>query len=257
MPTVATATSAVQRDDDVMLETNQRFYDDFWSGVRLIQAERFNTWPLVQSLLPPSGMQVEIAPGLRPRLPLQNTQFVDISNAALHTLQAHGASAVRAQISSLPFPSGTFDLVCALDIVEHVDDDDAAVTEIVRIARPGAHILLSVPLHTARWTAFDDFCGHRRRYEPDQLRQILRRHGLSVQRSAVYGMQPKSSKLLDLGMWWMTHQRERAMWWYNRAIMPLSVRFQKKLDFEAGMRDATNVDELLLVCRREPAAENS
>jgi SAM-dependent methyltransferase len=250
MPTVADMQPATERNDDQMLAANQRFYDDFWSGVRLIEAHKFNTWPLVSSMLPDSGLQVEIAPGLRPRLPLEKTQFIDISSSALNVLRSRGASAIRAQISSLPFPAASFDLVCALDIVEHVDDDEAAVTEIVRIARPGAAILLSVPLHPSRWTAFDDFCGHRRRYEPEQLQQILNRHGLAVERSAVFGMQPKSSKLLDLGMWWMTHRRERAMWWYNRAIMPLSVRFQKSLEFQPGMRDATNVDELLLVCRK-------
>jgi hypothetical protein len=71
-----------------------------------------------------------------------------------------------------------------------------------------------------------------------------------VERSAVYGMQPRSTRLLDLGIWWLTHHRERAMWWYNRAFMPLGVRFQKKLALADGMLDATGIDELILVCRK-------
>jgi hypothetical protein len=67
-------------------------------------------------------------------------------------------------------------------------------------------------------------------------------------------MQPRSSRLLDFGMWWLTHHRERAMWWYNRALMPLGVRFQKKLTLAPGMIDATAVDEVLLVCRKQGAA---
>jgi hypothetical protein len=63
-------------------------------------------------------------------------------------------------------------------------------------------------------------------------------------------MQPKSTRLLDLGMWWLTHHRERAMWWYNRALMPLGVRFQKPLALADGMLDATGIDELLLVCKK-------
>jgi ubiquinone/menaquinone biosynthesis C-methylase UbiE len=183
-------------------------------------------------------------------LPIADTQFVDISAPALTVLQAHGASVSVAQISSLPFPDGAFDLVCALDIVEHVDDDDAALGEIARVASPQAHVLLSAPLHADRWTAFDDFVGHRRRYEPGQLRDKLTQHGLTVKRSAVYGMQPKSTKLLDLGVWWLTHHRERAMWWYNRAFMPLGVRFQKKLALADGMLDASGIDELILVCQK-------
>jgi hypothetical protein len=114
-------------------------------------------------------------------------------------------------------------------------------------------LLLSAPLHASRWTPFDDFVGHRRRYEPQQLLSKLARHGLAVERSGVYGMQPRSSKLLDFGMWWLTHHRERAMWWYNRALMPLGVRFQKKLALAPGMIDATAVDEVLLVCRKQGA----
>jgi hypothetical protein len=63
-------------------------------------------------------------------------------------------------------------------------------------------------------------------------------------------MQPKSSRVLDLGMWWLTHQRERAMWWYNRVFMPLGLRFQKSLSFAAGLIDTAEVDEILMVCRK-------
>jgi SAM-dependent methyltransferase len=242
------------RSDRELLDVNRRFYDLLWSGARLVEPQRFNTWPLVSSVLPHSGRQLEVAPGLRPRLPIESTQFVDISAPALSVLRARGASVMLGLVSSLPFASGAFDLVCTLDIVEHVDDDEAALAEITRVAAPGAVLLLSAPLHQSRWTSFDDFVGHRRRYEPQDLLAKLQRHGLSVERSAVYGMQPRSSRLLDFGMWWLTHHRERAMWWYNRALMPLGVRFQKKLALAAGMIDTSEVDEILLVCRKQGAS---
>jgi SAM-dependent methyltransferase len=249
-----TAPSTPIRGDRELLDVNRRFYDLLWSGARLVEPQRFNTWPLVRSLLPQSRRQLEVAPGLRPRLPLEATQFVDISVPALATLRARGADVLLGLVSSLPFADGVFDLVCTLDIVEHVDDDDAALSEIARVAAPGAVLLLSAPLHPSRWTAFDDFVGHRRRYEPQQLLAKLAHHGLSIERSGVYGMQPRSSRLLDFGMWWLTHHRERAMWWYNHALMPLGVRFQKKLALAPGMIDATSVDEVLLVCRKQGAA---
>jgi len=67
-------------------------------------------------------------------------------------------------------------------------------------------------------------------------------------------MAPRSSKLLDIGMWWLTHHRERALWWYNRAVMPLGLRLQKKLTLAPGMIDAAAVDEVLLVCRKQGAS---
>jgi SAM-dependent methyltransferase len=207
----------------------------------------------VRSLVAQSRRRLEVAPGLRPRLPLDGTQFVDLSASALARLRERGAAAVLGLVTSLPFPDGAFDLVCALDIVEHVGDEDAALGELSRVAARGAALLLSVPLHPSRWTAFDEFVGHWRRYEPERLLEELAEHGFSVERSAVYGMQPQSSRLLDLGMWFLTHRREKAMWWYNRVLMPLGVRFQKKLAFAPGMMDCETVDEILLVCRRESA----
>jgi len=234
-----------------LVEENRRFYDGLWSAARLVEPQRFNTWPLVQSLLPSGARRLEIAPGLRPRLPIEGTQFVDISVAALSRLSARGAQVALAEVTSLPFPSGAFDLVCALDIIEHVEDGDGALSELSRVAAPGATLLLSTPLHQSMWTAFDDFVGHKRRYEPEQLSIILSDHQLQLERSAVYGMAPRSSRLLDLGMWWLTHHRERAMWWYNHAFMPLGLHFQKALHWSPGMIATEGVDEVLLVCRKK------
>jgi SAM-dependent methyltransferase len=245
------ATGSYVRNAQELLDANRGYYDSLWSGARLVEPQRFNTWPLVQSLLPHSARQLEVAPGLRPRLPLENTQFVDISEPALAKLRERGASVALGQVTALPFASNSFDLVCALDIIEHVEDEDGALSEISRVAQAGAVLLLSVPLHPTRWTPFDDFVGHRRRYEPERLWKKLAEHHFVVERNAVFGMQPRSSRLLDLGIWWLTNHRERAMWWYNRAFMPLGLRFQKALNFQEGMIGADDVDEILMVCRKQ------
>jgi SAM-dependent methyltransferase len=229
---------------------NRRFYDSLWSGARLVEPSRFNTWPLVQSLLPHAARRLEVAPGLRPRLPIEGSQFVDISAAALAKLRARGASAVQGHVSALPFRDASFDLVCALDIIEHVEDEDAALAEISRVANRAAAVLISAPLHPEMWTSFDDFVGHRRRYEPPDLLAKLADHGLKIELSAVFGMAPRSSRLVDLGMWWLLHDRKRALWWYNKAFMPLGLRFQKELQLLPGMVGTDGVDEILLVCRR-------
>jgi SAM-dependent methyltransferase len=237
-----------------LLDKNRRFYDLLWSGARLVEPHRFNTWALVQSLLPASGRRLEVAPGLRPRLPILGTQFVDISAPALARLRARGAQVALSEVASLPFADDTFDLVCALDIVEHVEDDDRALSELSRVAKSGGVVLLSMPLHPSLWTSFDDFVGHKRRYEPPQLLAKLAQHHLLVECSAAFGMQPRSSRLVDIGMWWLLHHRERAMWWYNRAFMPLGLRFQKALRIAPGMIATDNVDEILLVCRKDVVA---
>jgi SAM-dependent methyltransferase len=232
-------------------ELNRRFYDSMWMDARLVEPERFNTWPLVCTLVAQARHRLEVAPGLRPRLPIEGTHFVDISEPALAKLRARAASVRLDSISDLPFADSMFDLVCAFDIVEHVDDDDLALAELSRVCAHGGALLLSVPLHQAHWTAFDEFVGHRRRYEPERLLVKLARNAFSVESSAVFGMQPESSWALDLGMWCLTHRRAQAMWWYNRVMMPLGIRFQKKLELSPGMIDTGKVDEILLVCRKQ------
>ena len=232
-----------------LLEVNRSFYDALWRDARLVMTERFNTRPLVQSLAASAPRRLDIAPGLRPRLPLAGTQFIDLSAPACRALRGRGASATVGSLTALPFPDDAFDLVCALDVIEHVDDDEAALAELVRVAAPGAAVLMSIPLHPSRWTSFDDFVGHRHRYEPDRLFQRLAAHRLAVERMAEYSMQPKSSRLLDVGMWFLMHRRSRAMWWYNRVFMPLALRFERPLDLTDGRLDTERVDEVLMVCR--------
>jgi SAM-dependent methyltransferase len=241
---------AESRNDAELILANRGFYESLWARAKLISPERFNTWPLLRDLAAGAPRRLEVAPGLRPRLPLDGTCFVDLSHAALHRLHAHGASTVHGMIGALPCADASFDLVCALDILEHVDDDDGALAELARVAAPGASMLLSVPLHPEAWTAFDDFVGHCRRYEPARIVAKLAAHGIRIEHSAVYGMQPRSSRLLDRGQWYLTHRRERAMWWYNHVFMPLGLRFQKPLQWRAGLGSTQGVDELLLHCRR-------
>ncbi len=238
-----------ERTDADMLDINRAFYNNLWRDALLVEPERFNTWPLVSSLLAAHPRRLEVAPGLRPRLPIQGTQFVDISTPALDKLKARGGMTDTASISLLPFADGSFDLLCALDIIEHVDDDEGAMAELSRVAADGAVLLVSTPLHAAWWTPFDDFVGHRRRYEPAALVAFLARHGFAVTHSAVFGMKPKSSRLVDVGMWFLKHRRKRAMWWYNR-VLPFTVRFQKPLQLLSGLMPTEDIAEVFLVCKR-------
>ena len=234
-----------------LTESNRRFYDGLWSGARLIEPQRFNTWPLVSGLCERAARRLEIAPGLRPRLPLDETVFLDLSAPALRTLRARNANAANGLIGALPFADASFDLVCAFDIVEHVADDGAAFAELSRVCAPDGALLLSVPLHPKAWTAFDDFVGHCRRYEPDTLIAKLAQHGFSIERSAIYGMQPKSSALLDIGMWFLKSHPGVAMRWYNRVLMPIGLRMQKPLQWREDLIDTQGVDEVLLACRKK------
>lgn len=230
-------------------EINQRFYDSLWSDVQLIDPSRFNTWPLIQSLAQQAPLRLEVGPGMRPRLPVNGTYFADISQPALANLAAAGGITHQAAIAELPFPDNHFDLICALDIIEHVEDDTGALNELCRVAKPGAYFLISTPLHPEYWTPFDEFVGHHRRYRPDQLQQLLQERGLVVEKSAGFGMKPKSSWLVQWGMRKMQESPRFSMWIYNRFLMPLGLRFQKPLNLQDGLTDTRSISDVFMLCR--------
>lgn len=241
------------RADDPAIR-NRRFYDRLWAEARLVPPERLATWPLVCSLVSAGAIhRLEIGPGLRPRLPLTGTSFLDISMAALDRLRQAGGHAACGTPTALPFADRCFDLVCAFDIIEHVGDDEAAFGELARVCGDGAVLLLSVPLHPESWTAFDDLVGHCRRYEPARLLTRLAAHGFAVERSAPFGMRPRSSRLTALGMWFLTRMPRHAMSWYNRVLFPLALRRQAQLVPRPGLPVTEGVADILLVCRRIPS----
>jgi SAM-dependent methyltransferase len=232
------------------LAANREFYNALWSASYVVAPQRFNTWPLLSALAASASARLEIGPGLHPRLPVEGTHFVDISEPALTHLGARAGLATLAEITALPFPDRSFDLVCAFDIIEHVEDDRRAFRELERIARDGAALVFSVPLDPARFSTFDALVGHVRRYDPDDLLTVLREHAFVLHQSAAFGMQPRSQWLLDFAVWGLSQRRVKAMRWYNRVLLPLGLRLQRRLAFGPGLIDVTKVDELLLICRR-------
>ena len=88
----------------------------------------------------------------------------------------------QADASALPFASASFDLVAALDCLEHVEDDGAALREFLRVLRPGGKLLLTVPAFPALWGNVDDLGHHFRRYRKRELVERVAAAGLRVDR---------------------------------------------------------------------------
>ena len=66
-----------------------------------------------------------------------------------------------------------FDLITALDVVEHIADDRAAVSDMVRMLRPGGVIVVTVPAFQALWDYHDELNRHYRRYTSRSLRNLF------------------------------------------------------------------------------------
>ena len=80
----------------------------------------------------------------------------------------------------LPFEAGQFDLVCLLDVLEHIEDDQAALSEVARLIKPTGHLLVTVPAYAWLWSAHDEAHHHHRRYTAGLLRRRATAAGLTV-----------------------------------------------------------------------------
>jgi SAM-dependent methyltransferase len=108
----------------------------------------------------------------------------DYSEQALSFCRRRGlGSLVRCDATRLPFATGSLDLVLALDVVEHLDDDAGCVREMVRACRPGGHVLVHVPVFPLLWNEKDVLNHHRRRYRRAEVLRLLESSGLTVERT--------------------------------------------------------------------------
>jgi SAM-dependent methyltransferase len=97
---------------------------------------------------------------------------VDPSPQAIAFCRSRGLTDVaEGSIEALPFGAASFDLILATDVLEHVEHDDAALTELRRVAAPGAHLLVTVPAYQWLWSQHDDSHHHLRRYTAGRLRE--------------------------------------------------------------------------------------
>jgi|ERR1051326_7547479 SAM-dependent methyltransferase len=244
------AGTARQSTSPDIVAINRHFYDTLWCRARLQRPDRFNTWPILSALLPSAPARLELGPGLRPRLPIPGTHFIDLSAPAVAQLNARGGIAVQGEIGVLPFGDRTFDLVCAFDVIEHVEDDRLVFHELSRVLKEDGALLFSVPVHADLWTEVDDWFGHVRRYDPGELTAILASDRLEIVQSAAFGMQPANPRWVRSGRWYLEHRPRWAMFWYNWVGMPLAMLFQKRLELANGLINASGLDEILVVCRR-------
>lgn len=70
-----------------------------------------------------------------------------------------------------------FNLITALDVIEHIEDDTAAIDNMLHMLEPGGWLVLTVPALPALWTQHDQMNMHYRRYTRANLTELLKPHG--------------------------------------------------------------------------------
>jgi SAM-dependent methyltransferase len=107
----------------------------------------------------------------------------DISPYALRVCRSKGVAAVvQADLLAPPFCAGSFDLVVAIDVIEHLDDDVAFLRAAHELLAPGGRLVIVAPAFQLLWSQHDVAFQHRRRYTARSLRAAMERAELDVER---------------------------------------------------------------------------
>jgi ubiquinone/menaquinone biosynthesis C-methylase UbiE len=100
---------------------------------------------------------------------------VDDYEESLQLLRARlgNGAVLKGSCTALPLAGNSVDVLTALDVIEHVEDDQAAVREFLRVLRPGGLAVITVPALMSLWSDWDVTLRHYRRYNARSLRKII------------------------------------------------------------------------------------
>jgi SAM-dependent methyltransferase len=172
----------------------------------------------------------------------------------------------RTQISTEPLgsavyddPCWRFDMITALDVIEHIDDDRGAVAAMAGMLKPGGLMVITVPAFQLLWDHHDEINHHRRRYSARGLERVLPCHGIELLELRYLFpslVVPKFAvRLVNAGRRRKVSQHGIPTAWINRALERLCViedRLLARLAFPLGT-------SVLAVARKreEPCTPNA
>ena len=129
--------------------------------------------------------------------PPENARILEIGCGTGHNLamlgqfgkvEALAEQRLGAKVMSAPLPElaevpkAAYDLVGAFDVIEHIDDDSAALASIAARLKPGGTFVMTVPAHQWMWTGHDVANHHKRRYSKAGLKRLVEGSPLKLEK---------------------------------------------------------------------------
>jgi SAM-dependent methyltransferase len=112
---------------------------------------------------------------------------VELSDTSVALARERDAGEVVAgSVLEMPFDADAFDLAASLDVIEHLDDDLAALRELRRVVKPGGSLLVTVPAYQWLWSGHDEVNHHFRRYTRRSLQRAGEQAGWQQARTTYF-----------------------------------------------------------------------
>ncbi|PKQ37796.1 MAG: SAM-dependent methyltransferase [Actinobacteria bacterium HGW-Actinobacteria-1] len=162
---------------------------------------------------------------------------------AAELCRSRGSDVVVASMEDLPDPDESADLMLALDVIEHLENDVAGLAEVRRVLRPGGRVILTVPALPSLWGPHDVANAHFRRYTRRTLVRAVTDAGLSVERVSFFNaillpagwLERQVTRILRLRWSLGVGQPPRPMNAVMRGLFGLELPILKRLDLPVGM----------------------
>lgn len=179
------------------VQYNESFYNSLWKSAKISSHEMWPVWKAIKQEITEDCRLLELGPGTRPRIPVKDSFFLELSRQAASLLEIKGGKMIDEK--AIVRKKDYFDLVCAFEVLEHIPDDERVIKNISRATRQNGKLFISVPVHMKHWTELDRIVGHYRRYNPAELQRMLERNGFVIEKYAEDRMFSKiySAKLLQ------------------------------------------------------------
>ncbi|TGE20600.1 class I SAM-dependent methyltransferase [Hymenobacter aquaticus] len=157
-------------------------------------ARREAVFNQIQQLnLPPSARILEIGCSGGPLMlalraaGYQNLHGIDVSEVGIRVAQSRGLTNVAVMDGAhLEFADNSFDLVIASDVLEHIENEQQALSEWRRVLCPKGQLIVFVPAFKSLWSRHDEVNYHFRRYSLPQLRAVVEQSGLGISRASYW-----------------------------------------------------------------------
>jgi len=162
----------------------------------------------------------------------------DISERCVAVLEERFADTEQVEVRRLDLfdhdDAGGYDSAVLVNVLEHLSDDGAALTELLRLVRPGGHVLLYVPAFERLYSPFDRTIGHYRRYDRPTLARTVQRAGLGV-------IEARYVNQLGALAWWLLAAKLKQVpteaakvRLYDRAVVPRLRKVEERYRTEFG-----------------------